>query len=89
MLDRLKTLVENLAPFSETIEQKGDGNSSFIYATSNEKSVEVSVDEGMYWVEYWDNSDESSSSVKEQTFQDIEKLEISVKAWLIKIHLNL
>ena len=82
MSEKLNILLAKLTPFVESIELKGTGDSSFIYAVANARSVEISIDDGGYWVEYWEDLDEDSKPTNEQTFKSTEKLEESVKTWL-------
>lgn len=83
MVEQLNNLLVKLTPFVESIQLKGVENSRFIYAVANGRSVEVSIDNGGYWVEYWSDLHEDSKPVNEQTFNSFEALEESVKNWLI------
>ncbi len=82
MSKRLNILLEKLVPFVESIELKGAESASFIYAVAHGRSVEISIDGMNYWVEYWENLEEDSKPVNEQTFKFSEELEESVKTWL-------
>ncbi len=81
--NQLSSLLKLLKPFSETIELKGSGVAEFIYLTGNGKSIEISIDDGSFWIEYWEDcTDEDAQSICENTFNAIEDVQKSVKAWL-------
>lgn len=79
----LKKLQKRLVGLNGDVQIRGDGKSQFLYITSNNKSIEVSIDKnGNYWLEYWNDSlDENAESVKEDTINDISVAETEIKKW--------
>ena len=62
----LAEILDELTPHLEKACLKGQGASSFVYAVNKGRAVEISEDNGGYWLEFWEKSeDEDASPVKE------------------------
>ena len=65
---RLEEILDELTPHSKEICLRGHGASSFVYAVNNDRAVEISEDNGGFWLEFWEKSeDEDAAPVKEMT----------------------
>ena len=42
------------------VELRGTGKSAFLYVRSLERAAEISIEQGGFFVEYWNNADEES-----------------------------
>jgi hypothetical protein len=63
---RLAEILDELTPHLETVCLKGHGVSSFVYAVNKDRAVEISEDNGGFWLEFWEKSeDEDAAPVKE------------------------
>ena len=80
MEETLETLRKEL-PETVSVEIRGEGRSSFIYAVCSKAAVEFSFSEDGCWVEYWQG--ENNSPEKENTFLRIEDAFNSIKDWLL------
>ena len=64
----LADILGELTPHLEKACLKGQGTSSFVYAVNKGRAVEISEDNGGYWLEFWEKSeDEDAPPVKELT----------------------
>ena len=62
----LAEILDELTPHLEKVCLKGDGVSSFVYAVNKGRAVEISEDNGGFWLEFWEKSeDEDAAPVKE------------------------
>ena len=63
---RLEEILDELNPHSKEICLRGHGASSFVYAVNNDRAVEISEDNGGFWLEFWEKSeDEDAAPVRE------------------------
>ena len=63
---RLAEILDELTPHLEKVCLKGHGVSSFVYAVNKDRAVEISEDNGGFWLEFWEKSaDEDAAPVKE------------------------
>jgi hypothetical protein len=64
----LAEILDELTPHLEKVCLKGQGVSSFVYAVNKDRAVEISEDNGGFWLEFWENGeDEDAPPVKELT----------------------
>jgi hypothetical protein len=79
----LEDIQDRLSSHFEKVDLRGDGASSFIYATHRGRAVELSEDNGSYWVEFWEcTEDEDSPPAKELTISSAtEAIEAAID-WL-------
>lgn len=64
----LAEIQDALAAHMDQVSLKGQGRSSFVFATNNGRAVEISEHDGGYWLEFWERSeDEDAAPVKELT----------------------
>ena len=74
---------DELTPLFEKVCLKGHGASLFIYAVNNGRAVEISEDNGGFWLEFWEKSeDEDAAPVKEMTVDSGERAIQEAKKWL-------
>jgi hypothetical protein len=65
---RLAEIQEELSRQFENVTLKGQGASSFLYLFHNGRGIEISEQNGGFWLEFWEKSDdEDSGPVKEMT----------------------
>ena len=63
---RLAEILDELTPHLETVCLKGHGVSSFVYAANKDRAVEISEDNGGFWLEFWEKSEDGDAApVKE------------------------
>ena len=65
---RLAEILDELTPQLEKVCLKGHGLSSFIYAVKKDRAVEISENNGGFWLEFWEkdeNEDADAAPVKE------------------------
>jgi hypothetical protein len=80
---RLAGIQSELATHLEMVTLKGQGSSSFIYATNKGRSVEISEDNGGFWLEFWEKSDdEDAEPVNETTVDSSEQAIQETMRWL-------
>jgi len=59
------------------------GSSSFIFAVNKGRAVEISEDNGGFWLEFWEkNDDEDAGPVKEMTVDSCAKAIQETTRWL-------
>lgn len=81
---KLAEIHDELAPHIERVSVKGHGASSFIYAVNKGRAVEISEDNGGFWLEFWEKSDDDDASpVKEMTAVGSEQAIKEAKRWLV------
>ena len=62
----LAEILDELTPHLEKVDLKGHGVSSFVYAVNEDRAVEISEDNGGFWLEFWEKSeDEDAAPVRE------------------------
>jgi hypothetical protein len=62
---------------------KGQGVSSFIYAVNHGRAVEISEENGGFWLEFWEkNDDEDAAPVKESTVETSRDAVDNALGWL-------
>jgi hypothetical protein len=67
---RLSEIQRELGPHLDEVCIKGQGSSSFIYAANKGRAVEISEDNGGFWLEFWEKTeDEDGMPVKELTVE--------------------
>jgi len=80
---RLAEIHDELASSCEKVLLKGEGSSSFVFAVNKGRAVEISEDNGGFWLEFWDKSDdEDAGPVKEMTVDSSEKAIRETSQWL-------
>jgi hypothetical protein len=80
---KLAEIQEELASQCEKVCLKGDGVASFVYAVNNGRTVEISVDHGGFWLEFWETSDdEDAGPLQELTVESAEQAVAQAKQWL-------
>ena len=63
---RLAEILDELTLHLEKVCLKGHGVSSFVYAVNKDRAVEISEDNGGFWLEFWEKSeDEDAAPMKE------------------------
>ena len=55
---RLAEIQEQLAPQIESASLRGTGPASFVFAVNKGRAVEISEDNGGFWLEFWEKSDD-------------------------------
>ena len=79
----LAEILDELRPHLETVCLKGRSDSSFIYAVNNDRAVEISEDDGGFWVEFWEKcEDEDAAPVKEMIVETGKDAVQSAFRWL-------
>ena len=62
---------------------KGRGVSSFVYAVNKDRAIEISEDNGGFWLEFWDKSeDEDAAPVKEMIVETGNDAVLNAIRWL-------
>jgi hypothetical protein len=80
---RLGEILDELTPHLEKVCLKGQGVSSFVYAVNNGRAVEISEDNGGFWVEFWEKSeDEDAAPVNEMIVETGEEAVQNAIRWL-------
>ena len=80
---RLVEILNELTPHLEKVCLKGHGASSFVYAVNKGRAVEISEDNGGFWLELWEKSDdEDAGPVKERTVVRSEQAVQETLRWL-------
>ena len=79
---KLAEIQDELAPQFEKVCIRGQGASSFVYAVNKGRAVEISEDNGGFWLEFWEKSDdEDAAPVKEMTVDSCEQAVQETKRW--------
>jgi len=88
MVDSLQSLQQmqvHLAAQAESVSIRGAGAASFLFAKHSGRAVEISSDEGMWWIEEWEfNDDEDSPACAEAWVQSVEEAVGLALAWLLR-----
>ncbi|MSQ93287.1 MAG: hypothetical protein EXR98_01885 [Gemmataceae bacterium] len=80
---KLAEIQDELTPRFEKVCLKGHGASSFIYGVNKGRAVEISEDNGGFWLEFWEKSDEEDAApVREQTVESGERAIQEAMNWL-------
>jgi hypothetical protein len=80
---KLAEIQDELAGQFETA-MKGQGASSFLYVTNQGRAVEISEDNGGFWLEFWEKSDdEDAAPAKEMTVDSTTKVVSETRRWLM------
>jgi hypothetical protein len=80
---KLAEIQEELAPHLEMVCMKGHGASSFIHAVNQGRAVEISENNGGFWLEFWEKTeDEDAAPVNEMTVASCEKAVEAAMGWL-------
>ncbi len=80
---KLAEIFDELTPHLESVRLKGQGVSSFVYAINNDRAVEISEDNGGFWLEFWDKSeDEDAPPVKELIVATVKDAVRNAIQWL-------
>ncbi len=80
---RLAEILDELTPHLENVCLKGHGVSSFVYAVNKDRAVEISEDNGGFWLEFWEKSeDEDAAPVKEMTVETSKDAVQNTLRWL-------
>lgn len=67
----------------EIVSLRGHGSSSFLYVVNKGRAVEISEDNGGFWLEFWEKSDdEDAAPVKEMTVDGGERAIGETRRWL-------
>ncbi|MBI2808403.1 MAG: hypothetical protein HYX68_25730 [Planctomycetes bacterium] len=80
---KLVEIQDELTPKFEEVCLKGHGASSFTYAVNKGRAIEISEDNGGFWLEFWKKSDdEDATPVREQAVDSGERSIQEAKKWL-------
>lgn len=80
---KLAEVADELTPLLEKVCVNGHGASSFVYAVNKGRSVEISENNGGFWLEFSEKSDdEDAPPVKEATVHSIDDAVQSAMRWL-------
>ena len=80
---KLAEIQEELAPQCDKVCLKGSGKASFVYAVNNGRAVEISEDNGGFWLEFWETSDdEDAAPIREMTVESAEHAVDRARQWL-------
>lgn len=80
---RLAELQDGLDLQFENVSLKGHGDSSFLYVLHKGRAVEISEDNGGFWLEFWEETEhEDAAPVKEITVTGPEQALLETRAWL-------
>jgi hypothetical protein len=81
---KLNAMFRELQKSVESVSIRGEGTSSFLYATSKGRSVEISAhQEGGWWLEFWEaTADEDAPPVRESIAETSEKAIAETIGWL-------
>lgn len=71
----LQSLAARLKPVLSEVHVRGEGAAQFLYVVGNDRSAEVSMDQGRYWVEFWDSLDEDASPVAQAMYDSLQEVE--------------
>jgi hypothetical protein len=82
-IEALLQMQSRLAGLAEHVSIRGSGAGSFLFARNRGRAVEISDDEGIWWIEQWDLSeDEDASPCAESRLERIgEAIELAI-VWL-------
>jgi hypothetical protein len=81
---RLAEIQEELSRQFDKVTLKGQGLSSFLYVVHNGRGVEISEENGGFWLEFWDKSDdEDAGPVKEITVVNSNQAIQEAARWLV------
>ena len=83
---KLEEIQAELAPQFETVCLKGNGSSSFVYAAHNACVVEISEDNGRFWLEFWKNSDDEDATPAQQSDCESAQEAIEVAAAIVSTY---
>ena len=81
---KLNAMLRELQKTVESASIRGQGASSFLYATSKGRSAEISAhQEGGWWLQFWEaTADEDASPVRESIVEAPEKAIAETLRWL-------
>lgn len=80
---KLAEIQDELAPHFENVYLKGHGLSSFLYVANKGRAVEISEENGGFWLEFWEKSDdEDAAPVKELTLAHPDQAVREATRWL-------
>lgn len=80
---KLAEIHEELADQFEQASLKGQGPSAFLYVVNKGRAVEISEDNGGFWLEFWEESDdEDAGPVAEITVGNSERAVSETRRWL-------
>ena len=80
---KLAEIQEELADQFEQASLKGQGFSAFLYVVNKGRAVEISEDNGGFWLEFWEASaDEDAGAVAEITVGNSERAVSETRRWL-------
>jgi hypothetical protein len=52
-ITKLAQICDELAPYVEKVSLKGHESASFLYVVNKGRAVEISEDNGGFWLEFW------------------------------------
>jgi hypothetical protein len=78
----LKSIQRELAGRFDSVALRGIGPSSFLFSEHGARAVEVSENDGNWWIEIWDTGDEDAEAVDEMTVASPEEAVQQVSRWL-------
>jgi hypothetical protein len=80
---RIGELHDELASRVANVATKGHGPSAFVYAVNDGRAVEISEDNGGFWLEFWESSeDEDAGPVKELVAESTQEAINATLKWL-------
>lgn len=82
--EALRAIESRLAPnLLEHVSVRGLEDGPFLFAKQLQRAVEVSTNEGNWWVEFWDNTlGDDSPPEKEATYNSVDEMLKEVREWL-------
>jgi hypothetical protein len=83
VITKLAQIRNELAPYVEKVSLKGHESASFLYVVNKGWAVEISEDNGGFWLEFWARSDdEDAVPVKEMTVESSKDAVQNAMVWL-------
>ncbi|MCA9029958.1 MAG: hypothetical protein KDA69_00810 [Planctomycetaceae bacterium] len=73
MLEELEHQLKDRFP---SMSLRGSGDAIFIFIQEASGAVEASVHDGLIWIEFWNDNDESP--VVEETFRDVSAARVAI-----------
>ncbi len=81
--DELRQLVDALSLHFADVSLRGEGRARFLFAQHQGRAVEISANEGKWWLEFWDvDPDPDAAPVKELTLETAQEAANHATDWL-------
>jgi hypothetical protein len=83
-LEPLRLLETRLRAAVDSVSLRGITDGPFLFATNKGRAVEASTNDGQWWIEFWDASDDPSAApVKEIVAQGDDEAHRIILDWLV------